>query len=82
MRLNLGHATHRNSLATDSIEFFVRNALNCGVLVPAAEAQIQRLVQRGGLSERDRSLLAILRDAIQDGCIQRDATLIHTNIQF
>ena len=74
MRLNLTRATD-NSLTTDSIEFFVRNALNSGILLPAAEAQLQRLVTQGSLSDRDRSLLAILKDAIQDGCIQRDLTL-------
>ena len=72
MMLNLTSATD-NSLRTDSVEFFVRNALSSGVFSPAAETQVHYLLERGDLSDRDRSLLAILRDAIADGCIHRES---------
>jgi len=81
MMLNLTSSTD-NSLRTDSIEFFVRNALSSGLLSPAAETQIHYLLERGSLSDRDRSLLAILRDAIADGCIHRENANSLTGLRF
>ncbi len=54
-----------------SIESLVRAALSIGELSPAAEIEINNLVVRGNLSTLDCTMLAILRDAIQDGCIRR-----------
>jgi len=56
---------------TDHLETYIRDALTVGELTPAVEAQIKRIIHVGNLSRRDCALLAILRDAIQDGCIQR-----------
>ena len=81
MMLNLTSATD-NSLRTDSVEFFVRNALSSGVFFPAAETQVHYLLERGDLSDRDRSLLAILRDAIADGCIHRESASGLAGLRF
>ena len=81
MMLNLTSATD-NSLSTASVEFFVRNALSSGLLSPAAETQIHYLIQQGGLSDRDWSLLAILRDAIADGCINRQSASGLAGLRF
>ena len=81
MMLNLTSATD-NSLRSDSVEFFVRNALSSGFLSPAAETQIHYLLERGDLSDRDRSLLGILRDAIADGCIHRGSASGLAGLRF
>lgn len=57
-----------------NLEFCVRNALATGELSPATYAYIQQLTGTAGtanLTRRDRTLLAILKDAIQDGCVQQ-----------
>ncbi|MGJ3246013.1 MAG: hypothetical protein ACFE0I_08070 [Elainellaceae cyanobacterium] len=60
---------HRSK--TDHLETYVRDALTVGELTPAVETQIKQMIHMGNLSRRDFALLSILRDAIQDGCIQR-----------
>ncbi|MBE9177336.1 hypothetical protein IQ268_01950 [Oculatella sp. LEGE 06141] len=53
------------------LEYCVRSALAVGELSPAVESHIKRIVVDGNLTPRDRTLLDILRDAIQDGCVRR-----------
>jgi hypothetical protein len=60
-----------NYIEMNNIEAYVRNALTFKELSPGAEAQINQLKASGNLSVRELTLLAILRDAIQDGCIRR-----------
>ncbi|MGJ3254107.1 MAG: hypothetical protein ACFE0J_23685 [Elainellaceae cyanobacterium] len=60
-----------HSSKTDHLETYIRTALTVGELTPAVEAQIKQIIRVGNLSRRDCALLSILRDAIQDGCIQR-----------
>lgn len=60
-----------NEPMANELEFCVRNALHVGELSPAAQQHIQRLVDAGNLSSRDFALLAILSDAIEDGCIHK-----------
>lgn len=52
----------------DSLEFLVRTAMTNGELSPGVAAQIDRHRQ-GKLSCEDRRMLAILEDAIADGCV-------------
>jgi hypothetical protein len=54
-----------------SIEFYIRYALAFGELSTQAEAEIHRLATQGEASPRECTLLAVLRDAIQDGCVRR-----------
>jgi hypothetical protein len=60
----------RNSPDAD-LEFCVRNALATGELSPATHAYIQQVSSTAHLTRRDRTLLAILKDAIRDGCVQQ-----------
>jgi hypothetical protein len=53
------------------LEFCIRSALELGELTPALETQINAWVAKGRLSVRDRTMLTILEDAIQEGCIRR-----------
>ncbi|NJN57443.1 MAG: hypothetical protein HC879_08035 [Leptolyngbyaceae cyanobacterium SL_5_9] len=52
------------------LEFCVRNALATGELSPAISAYIQQVRGTSNLTRRDRTLLAILQDAVQEGCVQ------------
>lgn len=58
-------------LETNLVEPIVRTALEFGELTPGAEAQVRWLLTCGKLGARDRSLLCLLQDAIQDGCVRR-----------
>jgi len=62
---NCGH------VETDWVEPIVRMALEFGELTPGAEAQVRWLLLCGKLGSRDRALLCLLQDAIQDGCVRR-----------
>jgi hypothetical protein len=53
------------------IEFYIRNALAFGALSSQAEAEINRLATLGNLSPHECTLLAVLRDSIQEGHIRR-----------
>jgi hypothetical protein len=53
------------------LEFCIRAALELGELTPALDKQINEWIAKGRLSMRDRTMLNILQDAIQDGCIRR-----------
>ena len=64
---------------TKSIKFLVRTALAFGVLSAAAEAQINRLVIKGTLSNQDWLLMSALRDAIKEGRVNRENTPSYTN---
>ncbi len=55
----------------NKLECYVRTALELGELSPGAQSCISQLVSDGNLSDRDRALLSILRDAIADGCIRQ-----------
>lgn len=55
----------------DKLECCIRTALELGELSPGAQSCISQLVSGGNLSERDRALLSILQDAIEDGCIRQ-----------
>lgn len=63
--------TLREDTTTDDLESFVRKTLAFGEISTAAEAKLNHLARQGNVSPRDEMLLAILRDAIQDGCIRR-----------
>ncbi len=56
-----------------SLESCIRKSLAFGKLSSSTEAQINALVLEGQLSSRDYTLLAILRDALQDGAVRRVA---------
>jgi hypothetical protein len=60
----------RNNPDTN-LEFCIRNALATGELSPATNAYIQQVSSTTNLTRRDRTLLAILKDAIRDGCVQQ-----------
>ncbi|NJL36873.1 MAG: hypothetical protein HC840_05325 [Leptolyngbyaceae cyanobacterium RM2_2_4] len=53
-----------------NLEFCVRNALATGELSPATSAYVRQVRDMSNLTRRDRTLLAILQDAIQEGCVQ------------
>lgn|GEM_PF-5888234 len=55
-----------------SLETCVRQALEQGELNTALETRIQQIVDQGNLTDRDRQLLELLLDAIQDDCIRRE----------
>ncbi len=57
-----------------NIQFLVRSALAFGVLSPTAEAQINRLVTKGTLSSQEWMLVAVLRDAIEEGRVRVENT--------
>lgn len=63
--------TSSNCLEFDPLETCVRTALELGELSPGLETQIKHWASRRQLSERDRKLLMILQDAVEDGCICR-----------
>ena len=52
----------------DSLESLVRTAMTNGELAPGVAAQIS-YYRQGKLSCEDRRILAILDDAIADGCV-------------
>jgi hypothetical protein len=54
-----------------SLELCIRTALTLNELMPGTERYIQSVVQQTALSQRDRALLDLLYDALQDGCIRR-----------
>ncbi|MBD1849663.1 hypothetical protein [Leptolyngbya sp. FACHB-711] len=54
-----------------SLEACIRQALEQGELTPGLEIRIEQIVEQGNLTERDRQLLQLLQDAIQDDCIRR-----------
>jgi hypothetical protein len=58
-------------LKSYSIEQVVRSAVELGELSPGAEAQVQRLMLSREMTVRDRSLVRLLHDAIEEGCVQR-----------
>ena len=53
---------------TVSLEALVRTAMMNGELAPGVAAQINRY-RKGALSCDERRMLAILDDAIEDGCV-------------
>lgn len=55
----------------NKLECCIRTALELGELSPGAQSCISQLVSDGNLSERDRALLSLLKDAIADGCIHQ-----------
>ncbi|NEP15416.1 MAG: hypothetical protein F6J97_00755 [Leptolyngbya sp. SIO4C1] len=56
--------------ASNSLESLVRTALSHGELSPGAAAEINRYRTGGRLSAEEQRYLAILEDAIADGCIR------------
>ena len=54
-----------------SLEACIRAALASKELMPGTERYIQSVAQSVPLSQRDRDLLAMLYDALQEGCIRR-----------
>lgn len=79
--INFGYGNHSsdryssryNRLKTDTLEVFIRTALELGELSPGMAVQVDSWIRRGNLSEREQKLLKILQDAIQDGQIRRSA---------
>lgn len=59
-----------SKLRAASLEDQIRTALDTGELSTVVEAQIKSLSATGDLSEQEQTLLQILHDAIQDGCIR------------
>ncbi|MGF1495630.1 MAG: hypothetical protein ACFB8W_02220 [Elainellaceae cyanobacterium] len=58
------------SAVSRELEGYIRHALTLGELSPGTAARIQSLISTHPLSDHDLTLLAILQDAIRDGCIQ------------
>ncbi|MEB3355427.1 MAG: hypothetical protein VKK04_01680 [Synechococcales bacterium] len=58
------------SAISDELEGYIRRALLLGQLSPTTLTRIQSLITQHSLSDQDRRRLAILQDAIRDGCIQ------------
>ncbi|MBI4784409.1 MAG: hypothetical protein HY785_24275 [Oscillatoriophycideae cyanobacterium NC_groundwater_1537_Pr4_S-0.65um_50_18] len=56
---------------TNTVESIVRMVLEGGELSPGTEAHLRWQMLCGNLSGRDRDLIYLLQDAIQDGCVQR-----------
>jgi hypothetical protein len=54
-----------------NLELCIRAALASNELMPGTERYIQSVAQQTDLSQRDRALLKLLYDALQDGCIRR-----------
>lgn len=54
-----------------SLEVCIRAALVSSELTPGTERYIQSIAQESSLSQRDRGLLALLYDALQEGHIRR-----------
>ncbi|WAL62582.1 hypothetical protein [Thermocoleostomius sinensis] len=54
-----------------SLECCIRTALELGELSPGLELQIKQWETQRHLSDYDRTLLTILREAIEEGCIRR-----------
>lgn len=54
-----------------SLELCIRAAFASSELMPGTERYIQSVAQETALSQRDRALLSLLYDALQDGCIRR-----------
>lgn len=55
------------------LEECIRSALETGFLPPGMAAYACHLLAEPTLSDRDRTLLQILHDAIEDGCVQPTA---------
>ncbi|HEY9629995.1 MAG TPA: hypothetical protein V6C84_22105 [Coleofasciculaceae cyanobacterium] len=64
-------STSDRHLETNAIEPIVRMVLESGELSPGTEAHLRWLLLCGNLGGRDRDLICLLQDAIQDGCVQR-----------
>ena len=62
------HKTAGLNSSENSLEFLVRTAMTNRELAPGVAAQIGRY-RNGKLSCEDRRILAILDDAIADGCV-------------
>lgn len=58
-----------------ALETCIRSALETGELLPGVESQLQKIQLDGNLTEKDCSLLDLLQDAIQSGCIRRTGLL-------
>ncbi|MBW4654228.1 MAG: hypothetical protein KME20_14505 [Kaiparowitsia implicata GSE-PSE-MK54-09C] len=63
-----------NPTAAYDLETCIRNALTAGELTPDAQQHIHQLTAGDGLSRRDQALLALLEDAIADGCVQASSS--------
>jgi hypothetical protein len=59
-----------SNLAAHNLEFLVRTALSHGELAPGVAANINRYRAKPYLTAEERRYLAILEDAIADGCIR------------
>jgi hypothetical protein len=53
------------------LEVCIRCSLETGELTPGMAAHIHGLATQPSLSKRDRTLLQLLEDALQSGCIRR-----------
>lgn len=62
--------SHRTPLYPN-LEACIRAALDAHQLMPGTERYIESVIRQKPLSQRDRDLLRLLNDAIQDGCIAR-----------
>jgi hypothetical protein len=67
---------------TNSIQVLARPALAFGVLSSAAEAQIDSLVAKGGLSSQDCLLVAVLKDAIKEGRVRLNRAASYSQFQY
>ncbi|MEO1403690.1 MAG: hypothetical protein AAFV72_20930 [Cyanobacteria bacterium J06635_1] len=59
-----------SNLTSNNLEFLVRTALSNGEISPGMTAEIARYRSTVHLSAEDQRYLAILEDAIADGCIR------------
>jgi hypothetical protein len=67
MMLNRSHS----NLSVIDLRTCIRTILGNGEILPGMELYLQRRIATGNLSAEETSLLSILQDAIQDGCIRR-----------
>jgi hypothetical protein len=55
----------------DTLEACVRTALELGEITPFLQAQVDQIAAQPNLSDRHLTILRVLADAIEDGCIRR-----------
>lgn len=60
-----------NPAESNLLESHIRTALEIGELSPGLETTIRAWANRYILTERDQTLLQILQDAIESGCVRR-----------
>lgn len=71
-----------STLASNSLEFLVRTALSNQELSPGVAAEVQRYRDNAQLTKEEQRYLAILDDALADGCIQHVSIGVDTGVSY